>query len=406
MNKFILIAAIMPCFVSAAEITATSGNTSDIQAAVNQAQAGDTVIIPEGTWNATGQVFLQDGIHLKGNGRDKTRINKMYWAWEDTAPMFNVRCDGKGPGFKFSDITLHGDGASRFWSGERGNDLLDNGLLLNGKCIDFSIFQSRFEFFAGEGIFLRGPPLNIGPGVKIHGHPKGVIYKNEFLDNIYDSGFGYGIALAGDENDWTISLGSDNAVFIEDNYFYKNRHAIASNNASRYVFRHNVVTDNWNPWVAIDAHGLSSWPRGSRSFEIYGNTISGGIEWDTGISNPTWGIGPRGGDGVIFGNTFIGMQGREILMFNEKYETGTPYPQPDQTLDLWIWDNMSDGYLVTSVKLGWYEAMIAANSVYLQEGRDYYFAQKPGYTPFTYPHPLRATAKPKTCVTISNVTAK
>lgn len=396
----------MPCFVSAAEIAATSGSTTDIQAAVNQAKAGDTVIIPEGTWNATGQVFLKDGIQLKGQGRDKTVIKKAYNSWEDADPMFNVRCEGNGPGFKFSGITLWGDGFRKFWNGERGSGMLDTGLFLNGKCLDFQIFDSKFTEFAGQAVFLRGKTLNVGPGTKLPGHARGVVFNNIFIDNLYDSGFGYGIQLAGDENDMSISLGSENAVFIEDNYFDRNRHTIASNNASRYVFRHNEVANNWYPWVAVDAHGKAAWPRGSRSFEIYDNTITGGIDWESQKPSGTWGIGPRGGDGVIFNNTFSGIKGKEILMFNEQYATGSPYPQMDQTRDLWIWNNKSDGSPVTSVKLGWSEAMIAANSVYLQQGRDYYFAQKPGYTPFTYPHPLRATAKPKTCITISNVTAK
>jgi hypothetical protein len=375
------------------EIPAASGSRADIQAAADAAQPGDTIVIPAGTWDLSGQVFLPDGIHVKGAGRDNTILRKAYPSQEDKDPMFNVRCTATHP-FRFSGITLYGDGVDRFWNGQRGSSILDTGLLLNGKCINFQIYDSRFSRFAGEGIFIRGNPLNIGPGNKIQGHPKGVVYNNEFIDNLYNNGFGYGIQLAGDENDWTLSLGSDNAVFIEDNYFDRNRHAIASNNASRYVFRYNTIVNNWYPWWAIDVHGLAAWPRGSRSYEIYGNTITGGIEWDTGNSHSTWGIGIRGGDGVIFDNSFSGVSLKEILITIEG-TANRGYPLRDQTRDLWIWNNTSDGNPVTQVSLGWNDDMRTTNAEYLQEGRDYHFQQKPGYRPFTYPHPLRNTKPPQ-----------
>lgn len=385
-----------PSFVAYGdEILAASGKRADIQAAVDAATAGDTIVIPAGTWELSGQVFVPDGIHIKGAGRDSTILRKAYRSQPNKDPMLNVRCEATHP-FRFSGITLYGDGVDRFRNGQVGIEIVEIGLLLNGKCINFQIFDCRFTHFAGQAIFLRGKPLNIGPGAKVRGHPTGVVYNNEFVENLYNAGFGYGIQLAGDENDWMLALGSDNAVFIEDNYFERNRHTITSNNASRYVFRYNRIVNNWYPWAAIDAHGLSAWPRGSRSYEIYGNEVSGGVEWDTGKPHATWDIGIRGGDGVIFDNVFVEVSGSEILVKIEGAEKASrSYPHPDQTQDLWIWNN-TDGHgnPMENVSLGWNDALREKNARYLQEGRDYHFREKPGYQPFTYPHPLRNGGTP------------
>ena len=64
----------------------------------------------------------------------------------------------------------------------------------------------------------------------------------------------------------------------------------------------------------------------------------------------------------------------------EVYQIGNPD-------DLYIWNNISSGGSVykypTSNPLG--------IDYWLTLGRDYFTTAKPGYTPYTYPHPLRST---------------
>ncbi len=122
----------------------------------------------------------------------------------------------------------------------------------------------------------------MGPsrGIEIHGDPivtRGVIYLNTFTDLYYvdptRGALGYGVVVYGSGTWPPLRLGTAQTVFIEDNTFTRNRHAVASNNGSRYVFRFNTIIDNRENAAAIDAHGRGVWPRGSRQYEIYGNTV-------------------------------------------------------------------------------------------------------------------------------------
>src|SRR6266404_1914179 len=134
------------------------------------------------------------------------------------------------------------------------------------------------------------------PG-SVPGEPTGVIYHNEFIDNWYTY-LGYGIAVNGSPSTWkgSVTLGSANALFIEDNFFDLNRHCVTASNGAIYVARYNTVIDNYQDAAAFDAHGLTpSWPRGTRSVEIYNYTVTNSItRWA--------GADIRGGGGVIWGN--------------------------------------------------------------------------------------------------------
>jgi hypothetical protein len=173
-------------------------------------------------------------------------------------------------------------------------------------------------------------------------------------------------------------LGDQNAVFVEDCYFIGNRHAIASNYGSHYVFRHNLVEDNDAGVQAIDAHGPGyGSSRGSRSYEIYGNTV------DNENTSCWTAIYIRGGDGVIYNNTmFHGITTAPIMLYNDS--GGPPYPALDQIRELYVWENYYDGSL--TVPANWSPG---APDRVVQEGRDYFNYPRPDYTPYTYPHPLR-----------------
>jgi hypothetical protein len=243
----------------------------------------------------------------------------------------------------------------------------DMGLGLSN-VVDFRIHDVAFQ--------------DLARGIEVHGDPKvtrGVIYRNTFTDMYYlerrGGGLGYGVAVYGAGAWPPLSFGSAQNVFIEDNTFIRNRHAVASNNGARYVFRYNTIIDNRENAAAVDAHGWGFFPRGSRQYEIYENTVKNAV--------PRYGgVLPRGGDGVIFNNRFSSNVTYEILLTNERGCTGT-YPLPDQIRELYIWNNTlieghSAGIFVQS----------GCGSV-IQLNRDYFTTQRPGYRPYPYPHPLR-----------------
>jgi hypothetical protein len=364
---------------SGAVIYAKSGYPADLQAAINSAHTGDIVSVPSGQFSFEGAVFAPDGIYIRGAGRDSTYLIK-----SDNTSNFMIMVDSKtGMPFKFSDITLQGrldalQGANRTTA---VTNVTDGGLYIRGAAKNFQIFNSRFTKFLRAGIEFQGDAGSI-PGEQM-----GVIYSNEFIDNWYIN-LGYGVAVDGSVNSWNraIVLGTSNAVFVEDNLFVLNRHCVTATNGANYVARYNTVKDNYQDSVSFDAHGLSpAWPRGTRSIEIYGNVVTNSIK-------RFGGAGIRGGSGVIWGNTWNGVSHGVVVSLESPPPSHplTAYLALDQIgnpSQLYIWNNISSGDSVyknpTSNPLG--------IDYWLMSGRDYFTTAEPGYTPYTYPHPLRST---------------
>ena len=89
----------------------------------------------------------------------------------------------------------------------------------------------------------------------------------------------------------------------------------------------------------------------------------------------------RGGDGVIFNNTFEGDFDIPIDLSNDGQRGNCSYPCPDQIRDTYIWNNTYNGSAV--------KAKVNSNDTnVIQENRDFFSVPRPGYTPYTYPHPL------------------
>jgi len=218
-----------------------------------------------------------------------------------------------------------------------------------------------------------------------------------------------------------LGLGTNNAVFVEDCVFDTTIdamiNAVDSNFGGRYVFRHNTVNDRH-----LETHSIRGTHRAARSWEIYNNTIN--------QMNATMWIPMRmrGGTGVIFNNKITGTfseysipldnprscdplgdgglcGGSSLWDGNELGEGG--YPCRDQigrSTDQWLWTisnpyppqeldpaySWNNKYGMQDIVFSLYGCIESRN--HIQLGRDYFNnVQKPGYTPYTYPHPLTLT---------------
>jgi hypothetical protein len=335
-----------------------------VQAAVRSAAdlsaAGTTVKIPAGDCNwGTQQLNVPGGVYLQGAGKDATILRRV-GSVSESAYLIKYDCSN-GQRAILSDVTLIGNG---------NGAIHDKGLgLLNG-CVDFKVANSKFTKFVFAGMYVDG-------AIK----QRGVIYKNDFIDNYSNDlrNLGYGIAVYGDGTWPALELGTQNAVFVEDNYMKGNRHHIASNNSSRYVFRYNTViaNDYTKDFAMTDAHGKSSSPTGSRSWEIYKNTYSAELTRGRVYSA----IGIRGGDGVIFDNTVASNIAYPVTLEIEGATCGT-YPATGQIHQAWI---TSSGAITNQC------------SASIQLNRDYYTTAKSGYVPYPYPHPLRSPPAVRLC---------
>lgn len=356
------------CGVSAKIIIAANGTTAGVQAAVNLASAisGDTVKIPAGTFSYSGSVTFNAGINIIGAGKDSTVINK---TGSSTAAMFIV-AGGNGLGTTMGSFTVSGvTGPS--------STLQDNGIRLNN-CANFHVRDIIFKNFGFSAVYANGNSF-------------GVIRNCSFLDIFRPAinNLGYGVAIYGDKDaSWAkpLNLGGTGAVYIEDCFFNNNRHAIVSNDGGRYVFRYNMVAKNAGNWQAVDAHGREyGSARGARSYEIYNNVFDDSVTtlWAT--------IMIRGGDGVIFNNNLLRGTGTDPILLANRTDgshTSTTYPAPDQTRNLYVWNNRrgNGDTINVSVRPG--------HEAFFQLGRDYFNEEKPGYTPYTYPYPFTARRTP------------
>jgi Right handed beta helix region len=359
---------------SASDVVSDSGTAEDIQKAAEIARPGDSIVIPKGKFSFRGQVFLSDGVSVRGAGRNDTLLIKedRLSEWK---PMFSVDCKTGKP-FSFSGITLQGAGRELQASTVSSDHIQDQGLVLRGRCRDFRIYGNRFTKFSRAGIELNGD------NGSILGEPAGVIFENEFIDN-WSPHLGYGIAVNGSATAWSqpLTLGSGQAVFVEDNYFEADRCAIQANNGARYVFRYNRISNNREDSAPIYSHGKGAWPRGTRSFEIYDNELRN--------DKPRWaGIALGGGAGVIFGNNLDGVSNAIVFMIEVDAKTAKRYPYEDQITDTWVWANNANGQPVNAVTLR--ATMGGVNALeFLQQDRDFFIQRKPNYQPFPYPHPAR-----------------
>ena len=375
MYTWIVVLGGLLCAVSAhaATIVANNCTQAEVQARVNQAVAGDIVELPTcniTTWAAGTEVLITKQITLRGAGVNNTRI-KLGAHGGCNALMIEVNAPGDDvfiDGFVMEGISLEGSQGGIIQKYERGLQCHD--------CINFKIHNNAFKHL-GVGAVIKGNALTV----------KGVIYNNTFNNINLPGGtgcstHGYGVEVEGG-GIWGVvdntTLGTQQAVYIEDNTFDFVRHAVASNNGSRYVFRNNTITNSARHDAApVDVHGFegSGWAQGSRSYEVYNNTIQGNTT--PGLGNNPAAVGIRGGDGVIYNNTVSDVV-NAVRFNNSPTTTGCncTYPCEDQTTDAYVYNNTPN------------TVSVVGNCV--QTPRDYVLTARAGYTALQYPHPLRNT---------------
>ena len=370
-------------FSRAATVAVSSCSQSEVQAAINSATEGDVVSVPAGncSWSS---LNLAKGIHLMGAGSGATKITV-------TGSLSMSKSSTRS-------VELSGFSFSRSGGGN----------------------SSRIMIVRGS--WNAEPPLihdNLftvdGSGILRYETNGGVIYRNTFRGAWDDSALQH--KDPNDAESWSSpdtmgvrdTTGKQN-LYVEDNVFEgMANQATDFDDGARVVFRHNVLNHS-----SFNSHGLATSPVGVRHYEIYGNTFNYA---DTSV-NQNWQIWLRGGTGVIFDNHVANLIGQ---MWGDKAELHlsvrsavdggvqgccTSYPCPHQigqnsdgqrqfTDPLLLWGNT--GTVRDVLSDNWSNTCGQNMSDFLQEGRDFIFATTPksGYSPYPYPHPLRAgTVRP------------
>ncbi len=364
-------------------IAAFDGTHESVQAAINSAADGDIVTVPADNkiWD-TPVSSSGKGLTLIGAGVDVTTIID---GTDSSNIPLNIDMNA-GQTFKMSGFTFDGTNSSTW-----GIVNFSGGIAAN-----FRVHHNKFANLATRGVVVGESTY-------------GLIDHNAFLAPFNLSA--QAISVFGDGVDaWNraLSLGSGNAVYVEDNtftYAHPNDGAMDAYNGARYVFRHNAVSGTTIGHHGFDTGGYQS----TFSFEIYENT------WV--VVNKIWWGNFRGGTGVIFNNTFTNFYGTTMEIANYRScrtyddwgrcdglnpldgnEDATGYPCRQQIgrttgqalSPFYQWGNLSDGVSM----------MVSVNQLegctnpspndHLKENRDFYNnIVKPGYSAYTYPHPLQ-----------------
>ncbi len=277
----------------------------DVQSAIDMAQDGDTVMIPEGesVWDKsvkigeiiswTPIVYSGKAITVMGAGIDRTVIIAGISESGRAVIPFVIRTE-EGKPFRITGMTIRGlDGSTVNPSGA---------ISVRGTTKHLRIDHIKFENLYSRGILINGWMYGVIDHCEfIFLHSQSVwVGHSEWRGKLYGDG------------SWAspLSLGTEKAIYVEDNLFDAvgaMGEIIDGSGGSRYVFRYNTVING-----EIGNHGTES-PgrrRSCFSYEVYNNTISR-------VGTPWWAaMHFRGGTGVIFNNTVTGLYNNFCILSN------------------------------------------------------------------------------------------
>lgn len=407
-----------PVSVHAATLTASSCSRTDVGNAVTAAVAGDTVLIPAGTCSWTTQLDVTKGITLLGNGIDRTILQDNVPKDGSPSSRLMVIRVTQPQNFRFGNLTIQGVATDP--------SVYNKGhILLDGTSKAFRLDHVKFVNQTTSAIFVDGYLW----GVIDHCE-----FNADFKQAIVVLHTNWGGQSYGDGS-WAeqLYLGTERAVYVEDNVFNElsqssSAGAMDSYNGGRYVFRHNILNNQ-----VIVSHGAdtSGRDRSQRSFEYYDNQFN-----RTGTpASYARAIFVRGGTGVIFNNSFSNvynniadyMNYRDTAAYapwgqcngSSAYDqnAASGYRCVDQpgagTSNLltgstppaqWVGNALDPIYQWNNTYGGASNPTNVVSTTNVKVNRDFYNnTPRPGYTPYTYPHPLTLGATPKPPTAPNNV---
>lgn len=373
-------------------VDADSCEQEDVQDAVDAANDGDTVLVPAGHCEWSQPVrLLNKAITLQGAGIEETIITDMTGnAWNEPA-LWVEGLDGQH--IRVTGLCI------RYGLNSSLQDY-NGAIVVRGTSKALRIDHCKFVDFWNRSIQMSGYTYGLIDHCIFQRTPEAV------------NGF-QAINVNGDSDAaWLrpLTLGSANAVYIEDNVFdfYGSGTAADSHSGGRYVFRMNTLRNG-----GMLNHGLDTTNRSSHSLEIYDNYFHREAYTFNIITI-------RGGTGVIFRNTIASDHDIDIPIIAQLYRSCIDYPgthgvrcngtnpidgnqdpsgypckdQHGRTTGqelspIYVWNN---AFNATTVGMSIFDPWHCTNpgmTDHLKEGRDFYNGiHRPRYVPYPYPHPL------------------
>lgn len=452
MRAFLAFLILLLCLPShGATVNAASPSSTDVQAAITASAQGDTIIVPAGfaNWSTTVRCDYKTRYIKGSGGTNKSALDVSTWinwlgdgvkldhpAWNSDLQQSNFVYL---TGFKFSSTVDTVGGCVQFWSTNAG------GMRFRCSKNTFVVTPSNPAGNAYRGLAVVGIYGLVDQNYFIKRNVRGAVL-GQGATVTYDAGDGFLVKTW--ENPQ--AYGDTNTVVFEDNVFdfdYYGDDGVENYSATKAVFRFNSFTNTGIGW-----HGPDSDPRGCRMLEVYGNTFTATPSWlqhyqtlllrsGTGVICSNLVIQPGTGLGYQtfttlrvyrantaygpYGNSFMhlpagGLQGYAngsrsvdgnidttfgypaIDQVGRGSFPGTPWPvtwpyasNATEALEpLYLFNNTNQGaYYTGSTSNTWgLDTLNDTTRVtnYIKEGRDVYDGTiKPGWTPLSYPAPLR-----------------
>lgn len=402
---FLPIDALAACSGSSPTWTAASASQTDVSDCITAATAGDTINIPAGTVSWT-SLSINKAVTLAGAGIGLTNIALM--GAEDSIIVTN-----QTQKIRFTAISFS---TSYFGTG-------NHPMLITGTWPPSAPVIFDHNFLVTETHTFMHTDL-----------PGGIIWSENTMSGDHNTGPMTVKDTTNSHGSWTSNptMGTADTTGLYNHYFENNTVTGMSNgifdcdDGCRIVVRYNNLTHGM-----FNSHGRDTSTYGMRQFELYENTYSNGDQFgDTTGCNPPFydqcivnipqAIWIRGGTGVIFNNAFTFGPGnfgtKPVVRINGR-AYGQPtlttigktcatiaYPEANQpgqsyvggvrvTDPIYFWDNTGSWSLAEIDDFGWNDCSNPW-STFFQWGRDAINpaltggSAKPGYTAYTYPHPL------------------
>jgi hypothetical protein len=381
----------------------TNGSASDVQAAISAASAGNTVLIPAGTFSWSSAVRVSTDVSLRGAGLLSTTVacsgNNGLLVISNPTPF---ACTVSG-------ISFNGANAS-------GNDQI--GIRISTPAL---LHDCAFNSNGGLLDMVR---------FEVNG---GVMWNWTFYDNdqneeaitFQDSnGSANGVSQSWTTKDTMGMADADGSAntYVENCTFNEMQlQALDLSDNSRVVVRYCTFNNS-----GITSHGLDTGPYGSRQWELYNNTFIFSTSGTSMAGNPfpfplNWWFYCRGGTGVIFNNVMPDISSKQwgskasilFTVYNIRrtssyipcqttwpalHQVGQGYNNGLVPDPVYIWGN-TGGTSYNNPGTNDWDPDQCGNGLqsaqFIQRNRDYIVgAAKPGYTPYHYPHPRRSGGLP------------
>jgi hypothetical protein len=297
---------IAPSGAKGAVIHAATALLTDVQAAVNSATDGDTVVVPPGVAHWTGMLNLDVGITLQGativagagtaspTVTDGTVILDDVASGNNNAPDLIRITANQNQVFRITGFTLRK--GSRTVGSAAGGAIHVTGVVHGSAGGSLRIDHCLFDQLYRIGVFINAWATNM-----VVDHCVGN-YANGMHSATVNNGLGWNGGDAFGDSSWADAsyLGSEKFVFFEDNTVnntapVQTTGTIDSQNGGRYVVRHCYFVN-----CAPNTHGTETGGRvrGVRLHEWYQNTIKFTYAGTLGMV--------RSGTGVSWENTLLG----------------------------------------------------------------------------------------------------